>query len=195
MSLFWTDSNHRLNHYETTIEGLRIHFVHHKSSEPDAIPLIALHGWPGSFMELTPLIPRLTKSPKGQHEPIFDLVIPSLIGYGLSSPAPDGWNTTDSARVFNTLMTKVLGYEKYAVHGTDWGAAVAYQMYTNFNESNRAAHFTFIPFTPQSEVQLEERNITLTEGEKFQLHRSNDWVSGGSAYFNLQQTKVICATF
>lgn len=141
-------------------------------------------------MELVPLIERLTESSNGEKQATFDIVIPSLIGYGLSSPAPDGWNATDSARVFHTLMTEILGYEKYATHGTDWGCTVAYQMYNAYNESARASHFSIIPFRPPTREQIQEQNITLSEGESFQLQRATDWETSGSSYFYLQTTKV-----
>lgn len=88
-------------------------------------------------------------------------------------------------------MTKVLGYEKFAVFGTDYGAGPAYSLYENFNSSTRAAHFAFLPFLPLTPDQLEAKNITLsTSLERFEEQRFVDWATTGNAYFMEQTTKV-----
>lgn len=119
----WSRANEEiasLNHYSTTLEGLRIHFVHQraKPSSPSSskpIPLLLIHGWPGTFYEFHRLIEPLT-SPSSPDAPVFDLVIPSLPGFCWSSGPPRGWTLQDTARVFDQLM-KRLGYDTYAAHG------------------------------------------------------------------------------
>ncbi|KAH8881857.1 alpha/beta-hydrolase [Thozetella sp. PMI_491] len=167
--------NTRYNHFTAKIEDLTIHFIHEKSANPNAIPLILNHGWPGSFLEFLPIVDALKEK--------FDVIIPSLPGFTFSSNPPANWTAHDTARVFHTLMTEVLGYPKYAVHGTDWGCVVAYSLYNNFNTTVRAAHLTMIPFYPQTPDQLAAQNITLTELEEFELQRTVEWTVSGNGYF------------
>ncbi len=120
----------RLPHFMTEIDGQPIHFVHVKSSVPNALPLILSHGWPGSFAEFLGLIGPLT-DPKahGLDESVaFDLVIPSLPGFGFSSPiSVPGWDSARTAKAWDTLM-KALGYERYGAHGGDAGALVGREL-------------------------------------------------------------------
>ncbi|KAF7905069.1 uncharacterized protein EAF01_005590 [Botrytis porri] len=181
----------RYNHYTTTIEGLTIHFIHQKSSDANAIPLILNHGWPGSFMEFLPLIDPLTTassisngtSASNRTSTSFHVVVPSLPGFAFSSAPPANWTLNDTARVFNTLMTDVLKYDTYAAHGTDFGSNVAYNLYNNFNESVRAVHLLGIPFLPLSPDEFPKHNITLDADEQFQ----ENLVLGFSSGYNIEQ--------
>lgn len=87
-------------------------------------------------------------------------------------------------------MTEVLGYKKYTTHGTDWGSAVAYKLYDNFNSTVGAAHLTFLPFYPLGTVELAAHNITLSPLEEFEEERSVEWQQTGDGYFVEQTTKV-----
>lgn len=171
-----------------------MHFVHEVSGSPNAIPIILLHGWPGTFLEMVPLIDLLApkSQPKGKTAHVtFDVVIPSLPGFVFSSNPPTrGWQAKDTARVFNKLMTQALGYQHYAVHGTDWGAAVGYSLYEQFNTSVRATHLSFLPFYPPTLADIAARNVTLSPGEVFSAHRGVDWETGGNGYFSEQTTKA-----
>ncbi|KAJ7885232.1 Alpha/Beta hydrolase protein [Mycena leptocephala] len=105
------------NHYAVVIEGQTVHFVHQKSDDPDAIPLILLHGWPGLFFEFSQVIKPLTESwssATGKNVS-YHVVVPSLPGFVFSSPPPQNWNMDDNARIFNILMTEVLSYSTFAV--------------------------------------------------------------------------------
>jgi pimeloyl-ACP methyl ester carboxylesterase len=166
-----------------------VHFVQEISKNSDAIPIILLHGWPGSFLEMVPLIDLLTQ-PQPHANTTFDIIIPSLPGFGFSSAPPKGWNNQDTARIFNTLMTQVLGYDRYAVHGTDWGSEVGFNMYAGFNATARALHLNFLPFATPTAEDLAARNISLSAGEKVTAQRSADWTSSGMGYFLEQSTKV-----
>ncbi|ETS76581.1 hypothetical protein PFICI_11968 [Pestalotiopsis fici W106-1] len=172
--------------YTTTIEGLKVHFIHQKSGEPDAIPVILNHGWPGSFAEYVPLIDPLTTVATTSNGTAvsFDVVVPSLPGYAFSSAPPANWTLDDTARIFNTLMTEVLGYNTYAAHGNDWGSTVAYSMYDQFNTTVRAVHLLGIPFLPLSPEQFPDYNITLNEDEQFQ----ESLVLAFDAGYSLEQT-------
>lgn len=143
---------------------------------------------------MVPLIDLLApkSQPKGKTANVtFDVVIPSLPGFVFSSnPPTKGWEGKDTARVFNKLMTQALGYEHYAVHGTDWGSDVGYSLYEQFNTTVRATHLTFLPFFPPSLADIATRNITLSPGEEFSARRGVDWETGGNGYFSEQTTKV-----
>ncbi|KAH8817327.1 Alpha/Beta hydrolase protein [Xylogone sp. PMI_703] len=181
----------KYDHFTAQIEGLTIHFIHQKSKVPGAIPLILNHGWPGSFLEFLPVIDSLVqKSTTSSGKSVaFDVVVPSLPGYAFSSQQPANWTVADTARVFNTLMTDILGYKKYATHGTDWGCAVAYSLYESYTKAVRAGHFTFIPFFPKTSEELADLNITLSPLEEFEEGRFESWSTVGNAYFSEQSTK------
>ncbi|KAK0648103.1 Alpha/Beta hydrolase protein [Cercophora newfieldiana] len=185
------DAINKFKHFTAKIEGLDIHFIHEKSDDPTAIPLLLNHGWPGSFLEFAPLIKPLTlKQNTSTGKPVsFHVIVPSLPGYAFSTPPPANWTADDTARVYNTLMTEVLGYKTFATHGTDWGSAISYSLYDNFNSSVRAAHFAFIPFFPLGPDQLAAENITLSPLEQFEANRVVEWGTTGNGYFVLQSTK------
>jgi pimeloyl-ACP methyl ester carboxylesterase len=181
-----------LNQSTVIIEGLTVHFIHERSSNPDSIPLILNHGWPGSFLEFVPIIQELTKNGTTSKGKLvsFHVVIPSLPGFAFSSPPPENWTAEgDTARIFNSLMVEVLGYETYAAFGTDWGSAPAYGMYKTFNTSCRAGHFAFLPFLPPSFDQLAAMNITLNSLELIEESITVAWSNTGSSYFTEQTTK------
>jgi pimeloyl-ACP methyl ester carboxylesterase len=115
-----------LPQFKTEIDGVDIHFIHVRSPHPDALPLIMTHGWPGSVIELLGAIGPLTDPPAygGRAEDAFDLVLPSLPGYGFSAePAEVGWNPGRIASAWAELMRR-LGYPRYVAQGGDVGAAV-----------------------------------------------------------------------
>jgi len=183
----------RYHHFIADLEGLKVHFIHEKSGEPGAIPLVLLHGWPGSFLEFLPVVTKLTeKATTSTGKPVtFDVVVPSLPGFAFSSAPPANWTVDDTARVLNTLMTEVLGYKTFSVHGTDWGSAVAYSLYARFNTSVRAAHFAFLPFLPILSTELAAQNITLSPIEQLEVKHSDPWVTTGSGHILEQKTEVI----
>jgi pimeloyl-ACP methyl ester carboxylesterase len=113
-----------LPHFVTTIDGLDIHFIHVRSKEPNALPVIIWHGWPGSIIEQLKIIDPLTNPTAhgGTAADAFDVVIPSMPGYGYSGkPTATGWDPTHIARASAELM-KRLGYKRYVAQGGDWGA-------------------------------------------------------------------------
>jgi pimeloyl-ACP methyl ester carboxylesterase len=123
----WRKMEARLNalpQFITEIDGLDIHFIHVRSRHPNALPLIVTHGWPGSIIE--PLTNPTAHG--GRAEDAFDLVIPSLPGYGFSGkPTAPGWDPQHIARAWTVLM-KRLGYTRFVAQGGDWGNAVTEQM-------------------------------------------------------------------
>src|ERR1700720_3784488 len=116
-----------LPNFITKIDGLDIHFIHVRSKNPNALPIIITHGWPGSIIEQLKIIDPLTNPTAhgGKAEDSFDVVIPSLPGYGFSGkPAKPGWNPVTIAKAWATLMQR-LGYTKYVAQGGDWGNAIS----------------------------------------------------------------------
>src|SRR5436853_646635 len=126
----WRKVEAKLNalpNFITEIDGLDIHFIHVRSKHKNALPLIVTHGWPGSIIELLKIIGPLTDPTAygGRAEDAFDVVIPSLPGYGFSGkPSAPGWNPVSIAKAWATLMQR-LGYTKYVAQGGDWGNAVS----------------------------------------------------------------------
>lgn len=186
------DNMNQLRHFTVEIERQVVHFIHERSEDPDAIPLLLLHGWPGSFLEFIPIIRELTTAATSSagNSVSFHVVVPSLPGFAFSSAPPVDWTTNDTARIFNTLMTDVLGYSKFAVHGTDWGAPVAYTLYDSYNCTVRAAHLVLLPFPSLTPAELEAQNISLSPLEQFEEARFVEWSTIGQGYFLTQSTKV-----
>jgi pimeloyl-ACP methyl ester carboxylesterase len=129
----WRKVEARLNalpQFMTEINGLDIHFIHVRSRHPNALPLIITHGWPGSIIELVKVIDPLTDPTAhgGRAEDAFDVVIPSMPGYGFSGkPTGTGWDPDRIARAWGVLMKRV-GYARYVAQGGDWGAPVSTAM-------------------------------------------------------------------
>ena len=110
----------RFDQFVTEIDGLDIHFIHQRSADAGALPLVITHGWPGSVVEFTKVIEPLTEN--------FHVVCPTLPGYGFSGkPAATGWTVARIAAAWDTLMSR-LGYQRYGAQGGDWGAAVTTQI-------------------------------------------------------------------
>ncbi|TNC19718.1 epoxide hydrolase [Georgenia sp. 311] len=126
----WRATEARLDavpQYLVTVDGLDLHLLHARSPHPGAFPLVLTHGWPGSVLELLSLVGPLTDPPAhgGRAEDAFDVVIPSLPGYGFSGrPTTRGWGIERVARAWARLMA-LLGYDRYGAAGSDWGTSVS----------------------------------------------------------------------
>jgi pimeloyl-ACP methyl ester carboxylesterase len=129
----WREQERRLNQlpqFTTTIDGIEMHFVHQRSSHPNATPLVMIHGWPGSFFEFTKVIGPLTEPTRfgGAASDAFHVVAVSLPGYGFSGhPRSGGYSPNRMARIIAQLMAR-LGYSRYGAQGGDWGAAIVRQL-------------------------------------------------------------------
>jgi microsomal epoxide hydrolase len=127
----WRGAEAALNtfsQYQAHVAGLRLHFIHQRSSHAHARALLILHGWPGGVYEFHKLIPRLTQPERfgGDARDAFHVVAPSLPGYGFSeTPRHSGETPRAIAHRFHALMTDALGYARYGVQGGDWGAVIA----------------------------------------------------------------------
>jgi pimeloyl-ACP methyl ester carboxylesterase len=123
----WEARLNQLPQFTTTIDGQQIHFLHVRSPEPDATPLILTHGWPNTFLEYVDLIGPLTdpRGHGGEAADAFHVVVPSLPGFGFSGPTGEpGWDAARTARAWAELMRR-LGHDRYGAHGNDAGAIVA----------------------------------------------------------------------
>ena len=144
----WRKVEAKLNSYPqfiTTIDGLDIHFIHVRSKEKNALPIIVTHGWPGSIIEQLKIIDPLTNPTKygGSASDAFDVVIPSMAGYGFSGqPTTPGWGAERMARAWTELM-KRLGYTRYVAQGGDWGGLIVDQMGVQAAPGLLAIHTNF----------------------------------------------------
>jgi epoxide hydrolase len=129
----WREREQRLNawpQFRTEIDGLGIHFVHARSPEPDATPLLLTHGWPGSIAEFTKVLGPLTdpRAHGGDASDAFEVICPSLPGFGFSDkPAEAGWGVERIARAWAALMDR-LGHDRYVAQGGDWGSMVTTEL-------------------------------------------------------------------
>lgn len=173
----------RFPQFTARVEDFDLHFVHVVGDAGGARPLIVSHGWPGSHYEFWQVIEKLAFPSRfgGRREEAFDLVIPSLPGFGFSSkPArPIGPKTT--ARLFNGLMTQVLGYGSYLAQGGDWGAMVASWLGRNHSAHARAIHLNMISLTPPGGP--------MNEAEVAWMRRQRPAMNAMGAYFRLQTTR------
>jgi pimeloyl-ACP methyl ester carboxylesterase len=136
----------QLPQYRIAMDGLRVHFVHVRGKGPKPVPLIITHGWPGSFMEMTKLIPLLTdpEAHGGRAEDAFDVIVPSLPGYGFSDrPRERGMNPFKVAALWVRLMGE-LGYERFGAQGGDWGSTVSTALGLDFPQHIIGIHLNYI---------------------------------------------------
>jgi pimeloyl-ACP methyl ester carboxylesterase len=185
----WRRCEARLNafgHYHTVIDGLRIHFLHVRSPNPNAKPLILTHGWPGSVVEFLDVIGPLTdpEAHGGNAADAFHVVIPSLPGFGFSDkPSTTGWGVERIAAAWITLM-KRLGYSRFFAQGGDWGAAVTTAIGMLAPPECAGVHLNMPLIYPAKDdlVQLTEAEQASVASMKF--YRTHD-----SGYAKLQRTR------
>jgi len=136
----------RLQHYVARLDAASLHYVHETGRGANSTPLLLLHGWPDSFLRYRKVIPLLSET-DDEHQPTFDVVVPSLPGFaftGLLPPAEEIPSIERSARLLHRLMTDVLGYRQFIVSGGDGGSAIAQSMAIQFPDSIIAVHLTDI---------------------------------------------------
>jgi pimeloyl-ACP methyl ester carboxylesterase len=149
----WRRCEAKLNalpQFMTEIDGLDIHFIHVRSPQQNALPLIVTHGWPGSIIEQLKIIEPLTNPTEhgGSASDAFDVVIPSIPGYGFSGkPAVTGWGLDRIARAWAVLMGR-LGYTRYVAQGGDWGTAVSAAMGRQTPDGLLGIHVNFAQMVP-----------------------------------------------
>jgi pimeloyl-ACP methyl ester carboxylesterase len=185
----WREREARLNRFpqfKTEIEGLDIHFIHVRSPEPDAQPLVVTHGWPGSIVEFQKVIEPLTNpvAHGGRAEDAFHVVCPSLPGYGFSSrPTRPGWGVSKIADAWAELMSR-LGYARYGAQGGDWGAMVTTCIGAQDPDHCLGIHLN-MPIAPPTEESMAD----LTELEQAALAGMQHYQEWDSGYSKQQSTR------
>ena len=187
----WRAWEARLNEFPqftTEIDGANVHFLHVESPEPDALPLVLTHGWPGSVVEFAEVIGPLADPAAHGLDPAdaFHVVVPSMPGFGFSGPTHEtGWDTVRIAAAWAELMRR-LGYERYGAQGGDWGAQVSRSLGIHDAEHVVGVHLNFLPTFPSGDpAELEG----LTEAEQERLARLENFGTEESGYFTLQRTR------
>src|SRR5437870_1254669 len=176
-----------LSQFTTEIDGLEIHFIHVRSRHENALPLIITHGWPGSVIELLEVVGPLTDpvAQGGRAEDAFDLVLPSLPGYGFSGePTEVGWNVGRVAQAWAELMNR-LGYTRYAVQGGDVGAAVTDAMGRQAPEGLVGIHTNLFVLA----LALGDKLPAESEQERAALDAIATFRASGFGYFLEQATR------
>jgi pimeloyl-ACP methyl ester carboxylesterase len=183
--------------FTTDIDGARIHFLHVRSPEPDALPLVLTHGWPGSFVEFLDLIGPLTdpRAHGGDAADAFHVVVPSVPGFGFSTVPGPGWNTARIAAAWAELMRR-LGYDRYGAQGGDLGAVVSPEL-GRVAASHvigvhvNAASVGFIPLGPLDDDDL----AALSEVDKARLAKIAYFRAEEFGYNLLQSTRPATVGF
>jgi pimeloyl-ACP methyl ester carboxylesterase len=186
----WRKAEAKLNalpQFTTEIEGVDIHFIHVRSQHENALPLIMTHGWPGSVIELLEIVEPLTNPTAhgGDAEDAFDLVLPSLPGYGFSAePTEVGWDAGRTARAWAELMHR-LGYTRYVAQGGDLGAIVTDVMGRQAPDGLLGIHMNLLVTTLGSPTPPPGD----TEEERAALDQINTFTTSGFGYFLEQSTR------
>jgi pimeloyl-ACP methyl ester carboxylesterase len=188
----WRAQEKRLNRlpqFMATIDNQEIHFVHVRGNGPDPLPLILTHGWPGSFAEMEHVIPLLADPRARGGDPVdaFDVVVPSLPGYGFSpAPAVPGVSSRRIADLWQGLMAK-LGYFRFALQGGDIGAGVSVWTARLFPEQVAGVHLNFIPGSYRPPFGKELPPVSQEEQEY--LDKVADWTATEGGYAHLHATR------
>jgi epoxide hydrolase len=171
--------------FTTAIDGQNIHFLHVRSTERDALPLIITHGWPGSVVEFMEIIGPLTDPRAHGADPAdaFHLVIPSIPGFGFSGPTRDaGWNVNRIARAWDELMRR-LGYPRYGAQGGDWGSSISRELGLVVPGHLIGVHLNMLF------PRVRDEPADLTNQERARLQAFRRFRSTGSGYYAIQSTR------
>jgi len=177
----------RWKHFRVTIDGQRIHYIHERGKGPKPFPLIITHGWPGSIAEFMEVIGPLTDPAAHGGDPAdaFDVIAPSLPGYGFSDPTHERQvNIIRIAEWFVVLMNDVLGYTRYGAQGGDWGAMVTSRL--GFADAQHVAgiHLNMVGVAPHP-----ANRQNLSPAEQTFLKSMDKWRNEETGYQNIQGTK------
>ena len=184
----WRVHERQLNsfpQFTTEIDGQTVHFLHVRSGVPGALPLIMTHGWPGSVVEFMEIIGPLTDPGAHGGDPgdAFDLVVPSIPGFGFSGPTRSpGWNVPRVARAWGELMRR-LGYRRYGAQGGDWGSGISRELGVLFPEQLIGVHLNTLP--PYFSGDLDE----LDAQDRARVERLRQFRRTGSGYGAIQATR------
>ena len=177
------------NHFKSEVDGLDIHFIHEKGKGPNPIPLIITHGWPSCFFEMTKIIPLLADpaSHGGDAADSFDVVAPSLPGFGFSDHAQDrGMEVQRVAGMWNKLMTQNLGYPKFGAQGGDIGSGVTARLGFAHSDTLYGIHLTSIT---RPTPYLGPGSKPVTDSEQALITQRDKWFQDEGGYNHIQGTK------
>ena len=187
--------NTKFHHYSTTVYAKKnytypipLHFVHHKSSHPDAIPLLFVHGWPGTFHEVSNIIDLLTDPPRGKrHLPAFHVVAPDLPGFGFSpAPVHSGLGLREMGQAFDSLMQQ-LNYTTYVGQGGDFGSHILRLMSADFPDSLTSVLSNLFNVYPNAtDLARYAKNQTTTEETLLLDYLTDPSHSWTSAYWDIE---------
>ena len=194
----WRKVETKLNslpQFMTKIDGLDIHFIHVRSRQPNALPLIITHGWPGSILEIVKAIGPLTDPTAygGRAEDAFDVVVPSMPGYGFSErPTQTGWGPDRMARAWDVLL-KRLGYSRYVAQGGDWGAVVTDAMARQAPAGLLGVHVNMPPTVPADTMKQilagDPAPAGLSEKEKAAFEQLSVFFAKNAGYGAMMVTR------
>ncbi|KLN36387.1 hypothetical protein FB00_00620 [Cellulosimicrobium funkei] len=183
----------RLHHVVATVDGRDLHAIHERAVRPDAQAILLLHGWADSFYRFAHVVDRLTgRDPAvGPDEPVFDVVVPSLPGFDFSEQ-PDAGTVSgaQSAEVVASLM-EGLGYDRYLVHGGDWGGVVAQEVARAHPDRVVGLHLTDVPFP---NLFLVDRG-TASEGERAMFAAVDAWGETHGGYVGIQSSRPLTLSY
>ncbi len=188
----WRAQEAKLNAFDqftTEIDGLNIHFIHQRSKEADAMPLIITHGWPGSVVEFTKIIGPLTDpvAHGGKAEDAFHVVCPSMPGYGFSErPSERGFDSRKVAEICAKLMAR-LGYDSYGAQGGDWGSAITQWLARDDTEHVAGIHLNMVTAGPPRGAG--DPNEGVPEEELRRSRERRAAFTGETGYSQIQGTK------
>jgi pimeloyl-ACP methyl ester carboxylesterase len=176
----------RFPQFRATVDGIGLHFVHVRGKGPAPLPLVLTHGWPSTFYELLPLVPLLTDPAGHGGDPAdaFDVVIPSLPGYGFSDPLQGRGSSNRVPKLWVQLMSKVLGYKRFGAHGGDIGAMVANRLALEHPERLVGIHVT-----RAADPYVGPGAAPLTIAEQALLAARARWHEAEGGYVHRQRTR------
>ena len=186
----WRRAEARLNafdHFLTEIDATRLHFLHARSPEPDALPLVITHGWPGSIVEFLDIIGPLSdpRAHGGDPQDAFHVVCPSIPGYAFSGPTHErGWNSGRVARAFAELMAG-LGYARYGAQGGDWGSMISTQIGLADPEHVAGVHLNMVIAFPPADLETS----ALSDAERDSLASLDHYQRDENGYARIQGTR------
>jgi len=184
----------KFGHFRWTGGGGGVHFIHVRGKGPDTIPLILTHGWPGSFVEMLEIIPLLTvpEAHGGDAKDAFDVVVPSLPGFGFSDrPREDGVNTFRIAELWKDMMRE-LGYERFVAQGGDIGAGVSTILGLRHPDHMLGVHLNYIPGSYRPYLR---EGVEISPEEAAFRESVGRWVDEHGAYWHLQATTPLTAAY
>jgi len=180
------DAINRFSQFRAAVDDFGIHFIHERGKGENPMPIILTHGYPDSFLRFSKIISMLTDPEKhgGNQADSFDVVVPSLPGYGFSDKPAKAGMAFKIGDLWNKLMTQSLGYKRFVAHGGDWGSTVTEQLARSHSDSVVGIHLTDVPFAHI----FQKPDHPSSREQKF-LAETEEWQQKNGAYAMIQGTR------